>query len=122
MTDTDRSIKKDIALWDLESRIASVAQLLEDLDALTEQLEYDLSEDELFNYINGLRNVYDFNGLRNVYDLRIIKLREAFQASLGDERPFSVMYQLADQEDKDKITERLDELKAIINYGEPDEQ
>jgi len=113
MTDTDRSIKKDIAIWDLESRIDSVAQLLEDLDALTEQLEYDLSEDELFNYINGLRNVYD---------LRIIKLREAFQASLGDERPLSVVFQSADQEDKDKITERLDELKAIINYGEPDEQ
>ena len=113
MTDTDRSIKQDIALWDLESRIDSVAQLLEDLDALTEQLEYDLSEDELFNYINGLRNVYD---------LRIIKLREAFQASLGDERSFAVVYQSADQEDKDKITERLDELKAIINYGESNEQ
>ena len=109
MTDTDHSIKKDIAIWDLESRIDSVAQILEDLDALTEQLEYELSEDELFNYINGLRNVYD---------LRIIKLREAFQSSLGDERPFDVVFQTATEEEQEKFRERLDEIRSIIGYGE----
>ena len=69
MSTHQTDIEADIFNHDLAEHIESVAEILEDIDCFLERLESDITEDEIFNYLHGIRSVYDmrFKSLRTAF-------------------------------------------------------